>query len=81
MYFTYVLQSQTTGKHYTGHTSNLEERLKSHNSGNSPYTKGRGPWKLLYFENYETRSEAMKRESFFKTGAGRNFLMKILSSD
>ena len=78
-YYIYILKSSTTGKLYTGSTQNLEARLKAHNDGLSPYTKGRGPWELMYSEEYPTRSEAMKREKFLKTGKGRDFLKEILS--
>jgi len=78
-YYIYILKSSTTGKRYTGSTQNLEARLKAHNDGLSPYTKGRGPWELIYSEEFPTRSEAMKREKFLKTGKGRDFLNEILS--
>jgi len=48
--------------------------LKTHNSGKSRYTKGRRPWKIHYFEEYSTRSEAVQREKFFKSIDGFNFL-------
>ena len=78
-YYIYILKSSTTGKLYTGSTQNLEARLKAHNDGLSPYTKGRGPWELMYSEEFPTRSEAMKREKFLKIRKGRDFLNEILS--
>ena len=78
-YHIYILKSSTTGKLYTGSTQNLEARLKAHNDGLSPYTKGRGPRELMHSEEFPTRSEAMKREKFLKTGKGRDFLKEILS--
>lgn len=73
-YVVYVLKSLKTGKRYVGQTSNLEKRLKDHNSGLSVYTKNRGPWKLVFQEDYNSRSEAMLREKYLKTGKGRDFL-------
>ena len=76
-YYVYILQNDTTGKTYTGQTSNLEERIKRHNSdyGKGRYTrKHDGSWYLIYSEKYETRSKAMKRESFFKSGKGRKWI-------
>lgn len=48
---------------YTGITNNLENRIKAHESGKgAKYTKGRGPFKLMYSEECTTRSTASKRE-------------------
>ena len=73
-YFAYILKSEYDGSYYYGSTKNLKERLKTHNSGKSRYTKGRRPWKIYYFEEYLTRSEAAQREKFFKSIDGYNFL-------
>ncbi|MDZ7798506.1 MAG: GIY-YIG nuclease family protein [Patescibacteria group bacterium] len=62
----------------TGQTVNLNNRIKKHNQGKCPYTKGRKPWKLIYHEIFKTRSEAMKREKFLKSGQGRKYLNSIL---
>ena len=77
MFYVYVIQSTANGTLYTGQTSNLRNRLKSHNLGGSRYTKNRGPWKLLHAEEYSTRSEAMKREKYLKTGKGREFINSL----
>jgi putative endonuclease len=77
-FFVYILQSQRSNTFYTGQTCNLANRVKAHNDGLSPYTKGRGLWKLVYFEEYSTRSEAMKREKFLKSGKGRELIKVIL---
>ena len=79
-FFTYVLKSLSSGKTYIGQTCDLESRVKAHNEGMSPYTKGRGPWKLIYFEEFTTRAMAMERERYFKTGKGRELLRKKLSA-
>ena len=77
MFVVYVLISLTTGKRYVGQTVDLKKRLTSHNNGGSRYTKGRGPWKVVYTEQFLTRSEAVCREKFFKTGKGRDFLNNL----
>ncbi|MCF8366282.1 MAG: GIY-YIG nuclease family protein [Bacteroidales bacterium] len=73
-FFTYILKSESHGNYYYGSTQNIEERLKYHNNGRVRYTKGRRPWELHYFEEFNNRSEAMKREKFFKSIDGYNFL-------
>ena len=48
---------------YTGWTNNLEKRITQHSSGKgAKYTRGRGPVKLVYYEEFNEKSEAMKRE-------------------
>lgn len=48
---------------YTGWTNNLDKRIKAHNEGKgAKYTRGRGPIELVYFEEFEEKVKAMKRE-------------------
>ncbi|HXN65063.1 MAG TPA: GIY-YIG nuclease family protein [Candidatus Acidoferrales bacterium] len=78
MFYVYVLRSSTTGRHYTGFTADLTQRLGQHNAGITKSTKNRGTWTLEYQETYPTRAEAMKREKFLKSGQGREELKRIL---
>ena len=75
----YVLQSASTGRYYTGQTADLERRLAEHTDGLSGYTKGRGLWNLVHQEEYSTRAEAMRRERFLKSGAGREWIKNNLA--
>ena len=79
MWHVYVLRSQKNGRLYTGSTNDLERRLREHLSGESPYTKRAGPFELIYSEDYATRLEARRRESFLKTGRGRAILKDNLN--
>lgn len=79
MYFTYVIRSETSGKIYVGQTDNLEERLEWHNgkklAKRGSYTKlNKGPWKVVYKEEFKTRKEAIERETFLKSHQGRDWL-------
>ena len=76
-FYIYVIQDEN-GRRYTGQTSDLHRRLSEHNSGMNFSTKRGKNWKLIYSEEFSTRSEAMARESFLKTGAGRDFLKNRL---
>ncbi len=79
-YFTYILQS-VDGKHwYIGSTMNIDERIKKHNSGQSKYTKLFRPWNVVYSEKFKTRSEAVKREMYFKSPKGYQEYLKIKNS-
>ena len=72
--YTYVLWSEQFCRKYVGMTENLERRLNEHNSGKMKSTKAFRPWKIVYFEEFETKQEARKRELYFKSAAGRKFL-------
>ena len=79
MFTAYILQSGKNLEYYIGSTGNLNDRIKRHNKGYSKYTKGRGPFKLIHKEEYETLSEAKKREWFFKcTPRGGKLKRKII---
>jgi len=75
MYSVYVLYSEKFGKTYIGFTSDLLNRMRSHNHyGTDGFTKPYRPWKLIYVEMFELKSEAMKREKELKSGKGRLFI-------
>ncbi len=61
-YYAYVLQSKKNGMWYTGFTADLRKRLKEHNAGKSAYTKGRGPFELIYYEAYKDKQDARSRD-------------------
>ena len=65
MFHAYILQNHT-GLFYKGHTNNITDRIKRHNQGRATFTKDSGPWKLVYYETFNSRSKAMKREKQFK---------------
>lgn len=66
MNYTYILKCKD-GTYYTGWTNNLEKRLKDHNDGRgAKYTKPRLPVVLVYYETFETKEEAMRREYTIK---------------
>lgn len=63
---------------YTGWTNNLEKRLKAHNSKKgAKYTKNRLPTELVYYEEFETKQEAMSREWHVKRLSRSNKLKLI----
>ncbi|MBM3165802.1 MAG: GIY-YIG nuclease family protein [Bacteroidetes bacterium] len=75
MFTVYVLYSTKIQKKYTGFTQDLEKRIIQHNLGLlGKYTKGKGPWVLIYSETFQTKIEAIVKEKELKTGKGRDFL-------
>jgi len=66
MYFLYILKCSDDSL-YTGITNDISKRIANHNSGNgSKYVRSRLPAELVYAEEFETKSEAMKRETQIK---------------
>jgi len=66
MNYTYILKCNDNTL-YTGWTNNLEKRIEAHNAGKgAKYTKARLPVELIYYEKFETKEEAMRREYAIK---------------
>jgi putative endonuclease len=76
-YTVYILFSITHQKHYTGFTSNLEQRLLSHHHLGKDWTSKYRPWELIFEKKFESKSEAMQFEKWLKTGAGRDFIKQL----
>lgn len=80
MYYVYILECCDKSL-YTGYTNHLEKRIKAHNEGKgAKYTKGRRPVSLVYFESFQTKSEALKREYAIKQFSRKKKLELIKSS-
>jgi putative endonuclease len=64
--YTYIVEC-SDGTYYTGWTTDLERRVKTHNAGRgAKYTSTRRPVRLVYHEPQPDRSSAMKRERAIK---------------
>lgn len=74
MFYTYVLQSQKSGNFYIGYTGDLRKRFKEHSENKIGYTKGRGPYRLIYYEACLNEDDARSRELYLKTGKGKRYL-------
>jgi putative endonuclease len=79
MYYVYILFSTKLNKKYIGSTSDLKERIKRHNLGRSNFTSKGAPWKLLYYEAFVSKEDAIREEKFLKTGKGRERLKYLFS--
>ena len=77
-YFVYILYSPTFIRTYVGQTNNLDNRLSIHNSGKVKSTKAYKPWILIHSESFSSRSDAMKREKWFKSSAGRKKIAELI---
>jgi putative endonuclease len=66
-YYTYVIESTSSGLLYIGQTNNPEDRLARHNQHRNRWTKFKGPWKQIFLCAFNTRSEAMALERKLKS--------------
>lgn len=69
IYYFYILKCNDGTKYY-GHTNNLDERIREHIKGRVFSTNNKKP-KLVYYEEFNLRSDAFKREMQFKNGKTR----------
>ncbi len=79
-FYVYILQSESSGRFYTGHTRDLAERVSYHNSNYSRSLKHRGPWNLVHKEEFATRAEAMRRERQIKSWKDRAMVQRLVSA-
>ncbi|KHJ37024.1 GIY-YIG nuclease superfamily protein [Pedobacter glucosidilyticus] len=78
-FFVYALISAKDKRIYVGFSGDLDKRIHEHNSGKTKSTKGFRPWTLLYFEEVQGRDSARKKEKYYKSGIGKEFLKSLLT--
>jgi putative endonuclease len=79
MFTVYVLYSNDYDKIYIGFTSNIEQRILSHNKlSKKGWTIKFRPWTFIHTEKFDDKKDAMKREKQLKTSRGRNWIRKEL---
>ncbi|MBL0181932.1 MAG: GIY-YIG nuclease family protein [Chitinophagaceae bacterium] len=66
MYYVYIIESRQSGLFYKGSTSDYNRRLDEHNNNINDYTKEKGPWKLVFVQEFESKSEALAKEKRLK---------------
>jgi putative endonuclease len=76
----YILLSEKTNRYYVGQTIDVAARLAYHNANYSLALKNRGPWKLVYSEEYATRADAVRRERQIKSWKDRRMIEKLLGA-
>ena len=77
-YCVYVLRSERDGSHYIGFTTDLRRRLAQHLAGETSSTSRRRPLRLIFCEYFTCREDALRRERYFKTSAGKWALKMML---
>ena len=72
--YVYVLRSLKDRQFYIGSTNNLKKRVEDHNKGKNISTAKRMPLQLVYYEAFLSKTDALRRERYFKTSKGKNTL-------
>lgn len=78
MFVVYVLRSTLNQQLYVGFTIDFKERLKTHNDGRVISTKAYRPWEVIFLECYIDKGDALRRELYLKTTAGKRALKIML---
>ena len=80
MFYTYILKCGD-GSFYCGYTNDVEKRLEKHKSGTgAKYTRSHLPLEIVYIEEFESKSDALKRECEIKSMT-RSQKEKLINSD
>jgi putative endonuclease len=78
-WYTYILYSRGIDRYYIGVTDDLKWRLERHNMGWGRYTQSGLPWKIVYYESYKSKTEALKREKEIKGKKSRKYIESLIS--
>jgi len=79
MYIVYIIKSiKFTNEIYKGFTTNLKQRLKDHNAGNSRHTKKGRLWEIIFYAAFKSKKQAIAFEKYLKSASGIAFTRKRL---
>ena len=77
MFYVYLIKSSLASEiFYVGYTTNLEQRLETHNSGGSVHTAKMKPWELVMYFGFVDKLKAQQFEAYLKSQSGRAFAKK-----
>ena len=76
----YVLRSESSGRFYIGCAEDPLARLSEHNRGQTKSTRGRGPWLLVYQEQFNTLAGALARERQLKSWKSHRSLQELIDA-
>ena len=78
MFYTYVIESSSSGILYVGYSSNLKRRMREHQNGKCATTSRMGKLELVHYEAYKSEADARRRELYLKTTQGKRMLKIML---
>ena len=76
-YYFYIIYSKSLDKFYIGHSNNLEERIKKHNSNHKGFTGKANDWQIIYSEKHPTKEQAYARERQVKNWKNRKRIEQL----
>ncbi len=80
-YTVYILHSDSRDLFYVGSTGDVEQRVWQHNNASGGFTRTGRPWKLMYVEEYDQKSEALKRERYLKRMKSARYLKELIQGE
>ena len=78
MHYVYILKSLKDSKFYIGRSGDLKRRIAEHSSGKIKSTTHRRPLKLIFYEAFAGKADAIRKEAYFKTSKGKSTLNMML---
>ncbi|WP_396192792.1 GIY-YIG nuclease family protein [Flavobacterium sp.] len=79
MFYTYILYSKYLDVYYKGFTTDILKRLEDHVSGKSKYTSKSKDWIMVYYQLFDSKTDALKEEKRLKK-LNRASIEKIIAS-
>lgn len=79
IYYTYIIESQSSSNWYIGHSDNTDRRLVEYNAGQNKSTRGKGPWKLIFLKSFNSKIEAIRFELKLKKLRNKDYIRKEFS--
>jgi putative endonuclease len=79
-FFVYILFSPSLDKFYIGHTNNLDRRFYEHNLGHEKFTRSGVPWEMVYFQKFDSKSDACREELRIKKRKSKKYILQLINS-
>ena len=80
MFTLYILYSEKLDRYYVGFTNDIHRRLCEHNRIKGKFTDIGIPWKVVYTEQYISKTEAKKRETFIKRKKSKHYILELIKN-
>ncbi|RPI70816.1 MAG: GIY-YIG nuclease family protein [Ignavibacteriales bacterium] len=80
-YYLYILKSDSAGKYYMGSSENPERRLSFHNSLEKGFTSRYRPWRIVFVQEFESKTLALAVERKIKRWKSKKMIEKVINSE